>query len=166
MNFEELYVHQEWADAVMWRAVLALGLEDERLRKLLTHMHLVQHAYANLYRGEAPDFRDAASFADLRAIEQWGREAHVKLHAVVPSVAAEPEKIVTMPWMDMVEKSIGRKAQPATARETLLQVPMHSTYHRGQVNARLRELGAEPPLVDYIAWIWFSRPAPEWSQLS
>ena len=36
----------------------------------------------------------------------------------------------------------------------------HSTYHRGQVNARLREIGAEPPLVDYIAWLWFDRPAP------
>jgi uncharacterized damage-inducible protein DinB len=45
----------------------------------------------------------------------------------------------------------------------MIQVATHSTYHRGQVNARLREVGGEPPLVDYIAWIWFGRPAPEWS---
>ena len=43
------------------------------------------------------------------------------------------------------------------------QVASHSTYHRGQVNARLREVGGTPPLVDYIAWIWFGRPAPNWS---
>jgi uncharacterized damage-inducible protein DinB len=43
---------------------------------------------------------------------------------------------------------------------------MHSTYHRGQVNARLRELGIEPPLTDYIAWIWFGRPEAEWPALS
>jgi uncharacterized damage-inducible protein DinB len=46
--------------------------------------------------------------------------------------------------------------------ETARQVAMHSMHHRGQVNARLRELGAEPPLVDYIAWIWRGRPEPMW----
>ncbi len=39
---------------------------------------------------------------------------------------------------------------------------MHSTHHRGQVAARLRELGGEPPLVDFIAWLWWKRPEPEW----
>lgn len=47
--------------------------------------------------------------------------------------------------------------------ETMIQVAMHSQYHRGQINTRLRELGAEPPLVDYIAWIWFGRPDAAWS---
>jgi len=41
-------------------------------------------------------------------------------------------------------------------------VALHSLYHRGQVNARLREVGGTPPLVDYIAWLWFGRPAAEW----
>ena len=27
---------------------------------------------------------------------------------------------------------------------------------------RADELGTTPPLVDYIAWIWFGRPAAEW----
>ena len=49
-----------------------------------------------------------------------------------------------------------------TVGETTLQVPMHTVYHRGQVNARVRALGGEPPLVDYIAWLWLGRPAPEW----
>jgi uncharacterized damage-inducible protein DinB len=56
----------------------------------------------------------------------------------------------------------GREPVPTTMRETMLQVAMHSTYHRGQVNARLRELGAEPPLTDYIAWLWMGKPAAEW----
>jgi uncharacterized damage-inducible protein DinB len=33
---------------------------------------------------------------------------------------------------------------------------------RAQVNTRLRELGATPPLVDFIAWAWFGKPAAEW----
>ncbi len=51
---------------------------------------------------------------------------------------------------------------PATLAETVLQITSHTTYHRGQVNMRLRELGAEPPLTDFIAWIWLGRPEAEW----
>jgi len=34
--------------------------------------------------------------------------------------------------------------------------------HRGQVAARLREIGGEPPLVDFIAWVRLGRPEPVW----
>jgi len=44
----------------------------------------------------------------------------------------------------------------------VLQVAMHSSHHRGQVARRLRELGVESPLTDYIAWIWMSRPVADW----
>ena len=64
----------------------------------------------------------------------------------------------------MIERSLGRVPETTTLGETALQVPLHTIYHRGQVNARIRALGGEPPLVDYIAWIWLGRPAPEWRQ--
>jgi uncharacterized damage-inducible protein DinB len=66
-----------------------------------------------------------------------------------------------LPWSSMVEKRLGRPPGITTIGETALQVALHSTYHRGQVNARLRELGGEPPLVDYIAWLWQGKPSAE-----
>ncbi len=54
------------------------------------------------------------------------------------------------------------KAEPATWPESVLQVAMHTVYHRGQVARRLRELGAEPPLSDFIAWVWMDRPEADW----
>ena len=68
-----------------------------------------------------------------------------------------------MPWVKSFEAQLGRTFSTPTLGETMFQVTSHSTYHRGQVNARLREIGGEPPLVDYIAWIWFGRPEPDWS---
>ena len=65
-------------------------------------------------------------------------------------------------WASMVERALGRAPETTTAGETVLQVALHSLYHRGQINARLREVGGEPPLVDYIAWVWLGRPAPGW----
>ena len=76
----------------------------------------------------------------------------------------DPETLqrqVHFPWSQQLVERWG-VAQPATLTETILQVALHSTYHRGQVNTRLRELGAEPPLTDFIAWIWMGRPAAEW----
>ncbi|NTW75253.1 MAG: hypothetical protein HGB29_10375 [Chlorobiaceae bacterium] len=31
------------------------------------------------------------------------------------------------------------------------------------MNARLRELGIEPPMTDFIAWVWAQKPAAAWS---
>jgi uncharacterized damage-inducible protein DinB len=69
---------------------------------------------------------------------------------------------LAMPWAAQIAERLGRSIGTTTIGEACFQVTSHSTYHRGQVNARLRELGAEPPLVDYIAWLWFDRPAAEW----
>lgn len=162
MSLPDLYRHQEWADATVWRAVVALGSDDQRVRDLLYHIHLVQHAYIGMWRGDAPSFREASSFADLGAILRWGRDAHAKMAPLVESLSPEAAKTIAIPWTEIVEKQFGRKVGPVTAGETLMQVVMHSQYHRGQVNARIRELGAVPPMVDYIAWVWLERPAPEW----
>jgi uncharacterized damage-inducible protein DinB len=66
-----------------------------------------------------------------------------------------------MPWIAEFEQRSGRRFDKPTLAETIFQVTSHSTYHRGQVNARLRELGGEPPLVDFIAWVWFGKPTAE-----
>ena len=71
--------------------------------------------------------------------------------------------VVEMPWARSLEAQLGRPIVMPTLGETVQQVASHSTYHRGQINARLREVGGQPPLVDYIAWIWFGRPAPNWA---
>lgn len=67
-----------------------------------------------------------------------------------------------MPWVPAYEQQLGRTFASPTLAETAFQVTSHSTYHRGQVNTRMRELGGEPPLVDFIAWVWFGKPAAEW----
>ena len=45
--------------------------------------------------------------------------------------------------------------------EALIQACLHSIHHRGQNATRLRELGGDPPTIDYIIWIWKGRPDPD-----
>jgi uncharacterized damage-inducible protein DinB len=161
--FRELYDHMRWADAVVWRAALSHEPAggDATLRDRFVHIHMVQRAFLFVWRGEAQHYPE--SFDTLGDVARWGREYHddVQSHFAALDDAAL-DRTVILPWAERLTRRFGRQPAPTTLRETMMQVPMHSTYHRGQVNTRLRELGAEPPLTDYIAWLWMGKPAAEW----
>ena len=53
----------------------------------------------------------------------------------------------------------------AMAIRVRLLTSRHTGHHRAQANSRLRALGAEPPIIDYIAWLWLERPAPAWPEV-
>lgn len=162
----ETYRHMEWADAAVWAAVPREAKADARLRYLLVHVHTVQRAFHNAWTGafKADGFRAPESFATLDDIRAWARPVYANLFAFLASVdESRLGAPFVMPWAEQIEAQLGRPPGISTLADTCFQVASHSTYHRGQVNARLRELGAEPPLVDYIAWIWFGRPAASWT---
>lgn len=162
---EPLYRHMEWADAAMWRAIAATpGAENDRkVRDLTFHLHSVQQAYMFLWRGAEPVIPGPSHFANLEAIRDWARDFYRMVFAYLPEIdESKLDLPFEIPWAKAVEAHLGRTVSSVTHRETLLQIPMHSAYHRGQVNTRLRELGGEPPLVDFIAWAWFGKGAAEW----
>ena len=72
------------------------------------------------------------------------------------------DKAVEFPWANLIEEQFGTVI-PATFAESAWQVFSHTTYHRGQIAIRIREIGGEPPLVDFLVWVWGGRPAPSWA---
>jgi uncharacterized damage-inducible protein DinB len=164
----DLTGHLEWADALVWSAVQQADAArtDARVRGWLHHVHLVQHSFLCIWRDERPVWRDLSEFPDAKTLSSWGRDAHRGIRAFVEALDAERiGREVRIPWAEDVPQLRERvKAQP-TLGETVMQVAMHSAHHRAQVCARLREIGGEPPLVDFIGWIWFGRPAADWTAL-
>ena len=161
----ELVRHMEWADAAVWRVALghAPALSDARLRDLLRHLHGVQRGFLNVWTSQPMSFPTAEDLPDLAAVHAWSLPYYADVNAYVETLDdSDLGGMVEMPWLAEFERQQGRRFEKPTLGETLFQVTSHSTYHRGQVNVRLRELGAVPPLVDYIAWIWFGRPQAEW----
>jgi uncharacterized damage-inducible protein DinB len=162
----ELFRHMEWADAKVWATALAhdAATRDARLKERLYHIHMVQRAFLTVWRGlemKPPQGFDV--FQDLESLMDWARENYAEFNEYLGGLGGmDLERPVVMPWIGMFEARLGRKADAPTFHETLIQVAMHSAYHRGQVNIRLRELGAEPPLTDFIAWIWLGKPQPDW----
>jgi len=126
-------------------------------RGLLAHME-----WADAWRGEALQIPERGTLANLPALLAWARPYYPDLRTFAQTLddgaLARP---VEFPWAAELVTRFG-SASPATLAETILQVAMHTAYHRGQVAARIRELGGEPQTTDFILWIWTGRPAPVW----
>lgn len=171
MNLEDLkgfFAHMEWADAQVWTAALsnAGAADDAALRAKLSHTHGVQRAFICVWQNVTV-VRPPADPPDLRTTLAAARAYYRDLAQFVPTLAEEDlARPTVMPWSRGFAEYLGREPTVTTLAETMTQVAMHSTYHRGQVNTRLRELGVEPALTDYIGWLWFGRPAPVWPDSS
>jgi uncharacterized damage-inducible protein DinB len=161
----ETYRHMEWADATVWNATPRDGPPDARLRELLVHIHVVQRAFFSVWtnRPVTDAFKRAEDFETMEAVRLWAQPLYPEMAGFVQGLTGEKLAApVKLPWAQMIAERLGRPAHETTLADTCYQVPSHTTYHRGQVNTRLREIGAEPPLVDYIAWVWFGKPDAEW----
>ena len=168
-TLQELYRHMEWADASIWTSLLAIpdAAEDTLLKERIYHIHMVQRAFLQVWKGEAFRPRTPDSFSGLAGLLDWAQENYRELNLYVSDLGGmDLERPIVMPWIEMFEARMGRKAEVPSFHETLLQVAMHSTYHRGQVSMKLRELGGEPPLTDFIAWVWRGKPEPLWPSAS
>lgn len=167
-NTTLLLQHMQWADAEVWKKVLSFpsAENDERIKKLLYHLHQVQYAFYFLWNELPMEIPKPDEFADLKSIAKWGFNYQQKLDEFLLSIkASEKDKVVQIPWSVFLERKIGKKVVSATLGETMLQVTSHSMYHRGQINTRFRELGGDPASVDFIIWIWLGKPKVDWGSV-
>jgi uncharacterized damage-inducible protein DinB len=165
----ELAKHAEWADAVVWKAVLASegACRDERIRILLYHVHLVQRAFQQMWRREELQYPEPSAFPDLLTLARWGRDGHHALQAHLASMTEEDlGRELVVPWADEAPDFKAKLVAHPSVAQTVAQVILHSSHHRGQLNMRLREAGGQAESTDYISWIWQGRQAPDWSWLS
>jgi len=159
---KSLLGHCEWADAEIWSSVLALPEADTEIADKLYHLHVVQWAYLQIWRGASVKPPERTAFQTADALRNWAREHYRELTSYLGTLGGGiVTETVRFPWADGLVRRFG-KAGPASWSESVLQIAMHSGYHRGQVAHRLRQLGAEPPLTDFIAWVWQGKPVADW----
>jgi uncharacterized damage-inducible protein DinB len=160
----ELSQHTEWADSVVFSAISGKpeAEGDEPLLKRLRHLHLVQKVFLDVWRNNPVNPDETGAFG-IDELESFARAYHIEACNYLRALQPESlDKAVHLPWSDLVAGKLGfRIADPALC-QTIMQVYAHSAYHRGQVNARLRDLLIEPPMTDYIAWVWAHKPSPAW----
>jgi uncharacterized damage-inducible protein DinB len=156
--FRDLFQHQAYADAAIVNAIRRhdTAARDEQLRVLLHHVLIAHRFWIHLSQGlpfpvaaesDAPDSLDLL-VAGYRDTQEQEREWLARL---TESDLARPLESEFFP---------GRRIPMS---EALMQVCLHSHGHRCQCATRLRQLGGEPPPLDFILWVK-DRPAPVWAE--
>lgn len=163
-SLRQLYQQMEWADALVWSAVMAsdaASAEPAMLDKL-RHLHGTQQYFLKVWLGQelTYDKSDTTLEDELALAHSWHEEARAFLGALDDEALSRE---LSLPWADRFAKRAGAEhANMTRLGETLYQVVAHSTYHRGQANTLLRQAGVTPPLTDFIAWLWLGTPEPRW----
>jgi len=156
---DELYAHQEWADAEHWLALEAHApaLADRAIRERLHHIHLVQSAFLWVAGPRTAQFviTKAEDYPNLADLKTFARKYHCEMAAMLGTMnETRLAETIEVPWFQPPLK--------ISVRHALTQAAMHSHYHRGQNATRLRELGGVPPGTDFIVWVRDGQPAPRW----
>jgi len=160
----DLYRHMGWADALMLTTVMENpeAAKDELVLAKLRHLHATQRIFLDVWNDRPIDPK-AADKLDLPALAAFAREAHSGIVQFLTSQTSKTLKTpLELPWSKTASEKLGFEVAANTLADTLVQVSSHSCYHRGQISARLRELGIEPPMTDYIAWTWRHKPEALW----
>jgi uncharacterized damage-inducible protein DinB len=161
---KELFQHMEWADALVWSTILRSPslAHDKIIQDRLYHLHLVQWLFLRIWCNEVMEFNVSQGLSEVK-LAKWGREYHSEVSKFIDSIEeSQLDVVVSLPWASRLANELGSVFTNPLLGETLLQVPSHSTHHRGQVCARIRELQIVPPLTDFIAWVWSSKPVAKW----
>lgn len=149
----DLYAHQAWADAEMWRYAEPYTPE-KRILELLNHIHAVQRYFLSVAEGEALTREELMVELPAGGLKQSYRRYHERVGSYLPKVReSHLNDLVNVPWFPTVQPHVG---------EALMQSALHSIHHRAQVVMLAHERGAETGPVDYIVWVTKSRPAPAW----
>lgn len=157
---DELYAHQEWADAEHWRAFEAhpAALGDKAIRERLHHIHVVQHGFLWITGPRTSEFafKKMEDFPSMGELKKYGQQGLEDLSALLKATdQARMEEVIEVPWFKPTLK--------ISVRQALTQAAMHSHYHRGQNATRLRELGGAPPMTDFIVWLRDGQPVARWT---
>ena len=166
-TLRELHAHLEWADAKVWSVALKTkwASRDKVLRDKLFHVHQTQRAYLNMWTDKPQQLTKPEDFDSLVSLFEWAHPYYSEVRGFLDAANSSTlDRPVPELFRQRMEQHLGPSVASITLRETVLDLASHTAHHRGQLNTRLRELNGEPPLVDYIAWVWHGRPVADWKR--
>lgn len=155
----DMIAYQEWADAHFYRMwnQMSAAHEDPEILLRQAHITFVQVAFLKALQGEEVQLPKAdtliPAMVDLQARAHVN---HAKLRAFVSQL--DPTSLNRQVIIPFFPDPTFRP----TVRDALMQIAMHTQHHRGQNLSRLRHLGAERLVIDWIVWIMKQKPEASW----
>ena len=143
----KLFEYDYWANQEVLRSVATLNVTTERALKIAGHIIGAQRVW--LGRLEAPDAAAPAPWP-LLSLEEANAAVsgmHHRWNSFLSNLTLERLD------EDLVHRNSKGVEFRVPVRDVLMQLVMHSAYHRGQIAAAVREAGGKPAATDYIVYV-------------
>lgn len=137
------YAHDDWANRETLASLAALDAPPAQAVELLGHVIGAGELW--LARLTAPDERPAV----------WPRLELAACGRRLDDLAVAWRRVLSSLGPDDLARDVeyvNSRGEPwtSTVLDVLAHVPLHATYHRGQIAAALARAGATPAYTDYI----------------
>jgi uncharacterized damage-inducible protein DinB len=145
-SFRQLFEYDYWANQEALRSLATINVAAERALKIAGHIIGAQRVW--LGRLETPD--SATPPWPLLSLEEASAavsEMHHRWNSFLSNLA--PERLDEV----LVHRNSKGVEFRVSIRDVLIQLVMHSAYHRGQIAASVREVGGKPAATDYIVYV-------------
>ncbi len=155
-DLSSLFAYNRWADARMIEALRRLSPEDyareplpgwASIRSTIVHMADATTIWARRLDGQPVTTRRGEDdVPTLDAVVQLLDEGNRAFERLVAGLT--PEQLASIWNYQNFQGQSCRVPLWAVYRH----VVNHATYHRGQVSAKLKRLGVDPPSIDFVFW--------------
>ena len=156
-DFASLYAYNRWADRRVLDVCRMLTPEQyvaepapgwSSVRSTVVHIAIVTDGWLRGVAGES--VQTVPAEADLPTVEDAARlldRAYKLVDQLLPQLTSEQ--------LAAPRTFSGRSRTAVLPPWAVLRhVVNHATYHRGQIASKLKRLGKEPPVTDFIFWVF------------
>ncbi len=152
-----LYAYNRWAEARMLDACRLVPPErygDEpapgwsSVRASVAHIAGATDLWTRRFQGQPADtFIPESELATPDAVARFSAATHDTLDRLIAGLS--PDQIAG----PFTYRNIKGQTCTVPFWAALRHVVNHATYHRGQVASKLKRLGVEPPITDFVYWV-------------
>ncbi len=147
---KEYYLHlfdyNDWANRLVINSLKENCPENEKANSLFSHLIIAQILWLNRLKKEEYEIKN---FWQLLSLNEIDKLIERSTRDWKTFIKMQDEKELQIMYAYFNSKG---KRYDNTLAQIMTHVINHSTYHRAQVAALLREENINPPLTDYIAF--------------
>lgn len=142
--FEELYAYDNWSNKRILDSVDDQVKKDDRFLSLMSHVVTAKIIWLHRVEGLPTSPFPVWEKYNFREIQSMTDESHIRWMGFLHRY-----KIDTYEEIIHYKTSLGEDHESRLIN-ILTHVVNHGTHHRGQAISRIKELGGEPPITDFI----------------
>lgn len=145
-HFRDLFQYNAWANQRILITLEKDDIKDSKILTLFSHLLSGQIIWLNRIKELPTSPFPLWEEYRLRELRSMTEESSVNWLSYL-----DGHKFETFEEMIFYKNSEGNKFEN-TIREIMTQVLNHSTHHRAQIVTALKDIGVEPPVLDYIVY--------------